>query len=183
MKKRRVISIAVAVTLALGIVAFAAQYVSETIRGTVGASNLGIKVEMLEIKNGEEVPVSEEETEVVPSAEISRIAKVKNTGDQDAWVRAKVYLVSGGESIPAADDGYIELGDVNTEDWTWSDGYWYCNEKLAAGKTSPEIFKSVTIKDTAGTAINGADLKVDAEGTQVKNNGSSALEAEGWPTE
>ena len=176
MNKRRIISIVAILGILAAVSVFAVQYISDVAKNTVKASNVKIKVVMLEDKGSGEVPV-EDETTIVPGGEVSRIAKVKNTGDQTVWVRVKPALVLSDGSI---DSSLITLNGIDTASWTEQGDYWYYNKALEPGETSDALFTSVTISDSIDASFDGANLKVDAEGTQVKNNGSTALEAEGW---
>lgn len=182
MNKKRSISTAIIMVLLLGAVVFAAVMImrvtSDVSRSRITASNVEIKV-LMEETEGQEL--TSDETTIKPEDTVSRIAKVKNTGDQPAWVRVKTSIVVGGETVAYKDNGYLELKEINSDDWAeGDDGYWYYKEILEPGATSTALFKSIDILDV-GTDFDGANLKVDAEGTQSKNNGGSWDEAKGWP--
>ena len=182
MNKKRIASIAVVAGILAVAVVFAARVVSDISESTVNARNLKIKVVMSEENGGTEGPVSGE-TVIIPGAEVSRIARVRNTGAEDAWVRAKANLYVNGDSVLAKDNSYITLKGENTTDWTWreEEGYWYLNEPLKAGATSEVIFTGLKVtEEDLDESFSGANLKVEAEGTQVKNNGSTVFEANGW---
>ena len=186
MKKKRVISIAVILGILACAAVFAAQILSEVSKSTVTASNLDVKLVMLEEQNGTEV-AAPKDTTIMPGVEISKIARVKNTGKEGSWIRVKANLLINGGSIPAAEDNdYIELLGVNDSDWTYNedDGYWYYNEPLKSGETSEALFTGVKFTDDEDLieGVDDSNLEVEAEGTQVKNNGSTVFEAQGWPS-
>lgn len=182
MKKKRIISIAVILGILACAIVFAVQILSDVSKSTVTASNVKIEVVMLEEKEGEEVPFSGDTT-IVPGETISRIAKVENTGKEAAWVRLKPVLVTGDETKPvSADTEKMKLDGLDEENWVKEGDYWYYQKPLEPGETSEPLFKSVIISDSIDGTFDGANLKVDAEGTQVKNNGSMVSEAQGWPS-
>lgn len=180
MNRKRIISICAILGIVLGVAVFAAQNISDIAKSTISASNLDIEVVMEEESGGTVKPVSGETT-IVPGAEISRIATVKNTGKEDAWVRVKADFIINGDSSSAADSDYIELLGLNDSDWKWKDGYWYYTKPLASGAVSEALFTGIKIlPDELDDSFDETNLKVDAEGTQVKNNGSTVFEAAGW---
>ena len=179
MKKRRVLSIAVILGILMGVAVFAAQYTSDVVKSKVSAGNLKVDLVIFETVEGKEVPVTGEVT-IIPGSDVDRIARVKNTGNGDAWVRVKASLVKGDSTESYADTKDIELIGIDADSWELQDGYWYYKKPLAAGATTEPLFTSVSINANIGNDFDGTNLKIDAEGTQVKNNGSTVFEAEGW---
>ena len=182
MKKRIIISAVIILGIFAAVAVLAAQYISDTAKSTISASNVKIELLMLEEKGGAESAVSGE-TDIAPGDEVSRIAKVKNTGDQEAWIRLRPVLVKNGVSTPISDSDEMILNGIDDSNWEQKGEYWYYKKALAAGETSTALFTSVIISDQVGADFDGANLNVEAEGTQVKNNGSSVFEAKGWPSE
>lgn len=187
MKKKRIISIAIITTLLLGIVAFATvitTVVSDVSKNRINASN--VEVELVMLEEGEEGRVpAPDNTPVLPGVTRSRIAMVKNTGKEPAWVRvdALVDAPNGKENIE--EFGYIELGNINDKNWAHKDGYWYYDKILNPGETTEELFTEISFTDDITDRYQGHELNVYivAEGTQSKHNGSTALDAQGWPEE
>ena len=76
--------------------------------------------------------------------------------------------------------------DLNTTDWTLAaDGYLYCNKAIRPGETTAPLFTCVTFDAGMGNEYQDATatVHVAAEAVQTANNGVTALEALGWPTQ
>ena len=152
----------------------------------ITSGNVDIKlVETREDENGDLHPF-ENVSGVMPGQTISKIVRVANTGIGDAFVRVKlekeIELASGSD----ADLSLISL-DINETDWTkHTDGYYYYNHVLPAENpdclTEP-LFTKVEFHETMGNQYQNCKviINVFAQATQVKNNGDSAIEANGWP--
>lgn len=120
---------------------------------------------------------------VLPGASVTKIAEVKNTGASEAWIRVQVEkrMQLGNEFLP--DSEVIGL-NLNTEDWTLGeDGYMYYNEALKPGEVTAPIFTTVTFSKKMGNEYRDVKVNVDvaAEAVQTANNGTSAMDAQGWP--
>ena len=118
----------------------------------------------------------------MPGAEISKIVTVKNTGASDAWVRIKVDMTI---KLANGDKGNPEVMKLDIKDafWTEKDGYYYYNDPLAPGDTTPPLFTTVTFDPKMGNEYQGSTAHIDvkADAVQVANNGDAVLEATGWP--
>ncbi len=136
----------------------------------------------------------EEETEpfvdpsgVMPGTDVTKIPEVVNTGSSAAWIRVKVekkILTGGKEEAPAEEVEKLIGLDINTEDWTYQDGYYYYKSELEPKASTTPVFTKVSISKDMDNAFKNAQIKVDvaAEAVQVANNGESAVTAAGWPT-
>ena len=171
-----------ALALACGVAAFFSM-TSDISKNTIKSSNLKVDLVIFEEVDGEEVPATGEVT-IIPGDDVSRIARVKNTGDEEAWVRVSVQLIKDGEISHYAGGSSVAL-DGRNEKWDFKDGdedHLYYKDPLKPGEMTEPIFRGVEINEEVGTDFDGTNLKVDAEGTQVKNNGSTVEEAKGWTT-
>lgn len=119
---------------------------------------------------------------VMPGAEISKIAVVENTGASDVWVRVKVDKTIILANEDKGNPEVMEL-NINTEDWTEQDGYYYYNDPLAPGYSTPALFTTVTFAPEMGNEYQNctAHIDVKADAVQVANNGDTVLDATGWP--
>lgn len=121
---------------------------------------------------------------VMPGQEVSKIVKVANQGDNEAYVRISleqfIKLADGNVQTDVAD---LILLDVDTVHWTEKDGYYYYNEPLMPGEVTNALFNTVTFALGMGNEYQNskATIKVNVQATQVKNNGESVFEAAGWP--
>ena len=85
-----------------------------------------------------------------------------------------------GEGTP--DIGLVEL-TLNTTDWTERDGYYYSAKALKPGEVTAPIFTAVTFGTAMGNEYQNATATVDvfAQAVQTANNGTTVLDAQGWP--
>ena len=183
MKKRIFVLSLLAVCLSLCIGGTLAYFTSiGTARNVITAGN--IRIELIET-DAEGNPF-EDVSGVVPDVPIDKVVTVENTGDNPCWVRIcvekEIILAEGKNGDP--DLSLLEL-DLKTEDWTEQDGFYYYNEELAAGETTTPLFTTVTFKAEMDNLYEKctAHVTVTAHAVQTANNGSSVLEADGWPTD
>ena len=98
---------------------------------------------MIAKESGETVAF-QDQTGVMPGSEVSKIVQIKNTGDQPVYVRISmdtaIALVNG--SPDEADLSLISF-DIDTENWTLQNGFYYYNAPLAAGETTVPFFTKV----------------------------------------
>ena len=125
----------------------------------------------------------EDVTGVMPETTVTKIVEIKNTGVSDAWVRVMVdkkIVLPTGSITP--DASLVELA-CNTADWTEKDGYYYYTKALKPGEVTAPIFTAVTFKADMGNEYQNATATVDvsAQAVQTANNGSSVMDAQGWP--
>ena len=112
------------------------------------------------------------DTKITPGDKLSRIVRIKNAGKEDAFVRVKVPNVE-----------MLTLSGGNDAMWTRDGDFYYYNETLKSGETSEALFTEVSMAASVVSNLAGASipLKIEAQGTQAANNGSTALDAKGWP--
>lgn len=89
--------------------------------------------------------------------------KIENTGDIDAYIRAKVVITwknAAGNvygAVPSTSDYSISY---NTTDWfKGSDGFWYCKSAVASNAKTANLIVSCT--RTSTTAPDGYELSVE----------------------
>ena len=155
-----------------------------TARNAISSSNVKIR---MNLTNGEGEDVTPSVT-IMPGQSEDRVVTMTNIGSEPAWVRIKAGIdVEGTVSIfnehGAVSEPAVELVDLNTDDWTYRDGYFYYSKALEPGDTTQELFHSVYFGTTIESdyAEKELVLKLDAAATQCANNGTSALDASGWP--
>ena len=134
------------------------------------------------------VPYPEQPIAVMPGTTVSKVVSVHNE-EQTAWVRLRYSVTvfdAHGEILEITPE---ELENVviiqpNGEGWTFRDGWWYCNAALGTGETSEIFCENVKFSaQNMGNKYQRCSVVIDiiAQGVQKANNGSSALEAMGWP--
>ena len=97
---------------------------------------------------------------------------VENTEGRSVWIRARAYW------------GQTFNVEVSGSGWTYneSDGWWYCDEPIAAGETTPSL--KVAIKDIPETVtedeMNEFNIAVVYESTPVYYNEDGSAKAADW---
>lgn len=140
-----------------------------------------VKITLQEWANDDKTEPFKDITGIMPGMEVTKIAEVKNTGDNTAWVRVKIEKSF---DFDGADPNLIGVS-INEDYWTLQDGWYYYTEKLAPEEVTKPIFTAVTFDETMGNAYQDKQATVDvyAQAVQTANNGDSWDKALGWPTE
>jgi hypothetical protein len=156
----------------------------ESTTGEISTAGLEITLEKwAEAEDGSLVETGDSD-EIVPGSEVSKVVWVTNTGKRDTWVRVSVE-----ESITLVDGGEGDLAlmslDLNTEDWTELDGYYYYLSVLEPGQETEPLFTTVSFSEEMDNVYQNstASIDIDAQATQVANNGETVWDAAGWPSE
>ena len=165
-----VLAICVA-TLAAGTLAYFSA--DGTARNVITTGNVSIAVE--EWADADKTQPFEDLTGIMPGT----------TVEADAWIRVRLTsdIRLTGDGTP---DPSLVKPDLNTTDWTLGpDGYLYCNKAIRPGETTAPLFTCVTFDAGMGNEYQDATatVHVAAEAVQTANNGVTALEALGWPTQ
>lgn len=146
----------------------------------------GVDIEIQEwADEKKETPFPEDGiTGVMPGATKTKIAEVKNTGGAPAWIRVKIEKKIELKGTDAVDLDLVKL-DIDTDNWTEKDGWYYYNEKVPANAVTEPIFTTVTFDTTMGNEYQNskATVTVYAQAVQYDNNGTTVTEAQGWPAE
>lgn len=151
-----------------------------------------VKVELVETTdktdaNSDPLPF-EDVDGVMPGMAVSKVVRVVNTGESDAYIRiavdTKINMASDSNAEPDYNLISIDyaIGTAPTE-WTEKDGYFYYNSVLGPGETTEPLFTEVYFKESMGNEYqkSSTEINVTAYATQVAHNGDNALEAKGWP--
>lgn len=146
----------------------------------------GVAIDLLEWADADKtIPFpSDAVSGVMPGTDVTKIVEVRNSGTGSAYVRIRVE-----KSITLADgvEGEVDSGllviDLDEENWTLQDGYYYYNRALAPGEITRPLFASVRFDSSMGNLYqnSSAAVTVEASAVQAANNGDSALSAAGWP--
>ncbi len=156
---------------------------------TMGSISIELHEDKIDPETGDTVPYeTETPVEVMPGVEVSKIVTVENTGSAPAWIRIKVTkrieLAEGqtpGEGEPDTDLIALDIGSS----WTEQDGWYYYNEALEAGETTDPLFNTAAFAGDMSNLYQESTAYIDVlvQAVQTSGNGSSALEATGWPAE
>ena len=121
---------------------------------------------------------------VIPGDIVSKQVSVENVCGHPFYLRVK--LVSGTSNEDLIPEDCMKM-DIDTENWTYQDGFYYFNQVLQPGETTPALFNQVQI---VGSKVNQThigsllQLTVNAYAVQSENNPAEhPWDAAGWPVE
>lgn len=185
MKKKILLVTAVVICLSIAASGTLAYFTAENVTNNVIASG-GVDIELVEQTEGEDGTLVDFPTEgvkgVMPGADISKIVSVKNTGESEAWIRLRVVAsikATDGTNLPA------EVMDYEiSENWYMDlDGYIYYTKPVAPGESTDILFDTVHFAPDMGNEYQNctANITISAQAVQTSNNGSTIMEAAGWP--
>ena len=188
MKKKFIAGAVVAICLSLVTYGTLAYFTPEDTATNVITSG-NIKIELQETAITEDGQVvefeqSQDRFNVMPAQSVSKIVKVQNTGDNDAYIRIAIdKAINLAEGVEGTPDTDLISMDFDYDNWTLKDGYYYYNKPLAPGETTEALFNNVKFDPAMDNMYQNstAIINVDAQATQVKNNGTDVFTAAGWP--
>ena len=192
MKKKILLLAVVAICAAIIASGTLAYFTAEDqVHNVITSGAVDIEIEEWQDKIGN--PYPDDPISVMPGVTVSKIATIKNL-EAEAYIRAKFEVVitredgSAMELSPETLASIISL-TMNGEDWLRKDGdgeWWYYADAVAAGASTEAFFTEVVFDGPNMTNEYQnctVEVIVKAQGVQTANNGSSALEAAGWPAE
>ena len=145
----------------------------------------GIDIALQEYADAGDALVPFEDVDgVMPGMEVSKIVCVENTGASEAWIRVSVVKdIEFAQPVDREPDLALLVLDIDEENWTEQDGYYYYNRALRPGETTEPLFTTVTFAETMGNEYQNSTAAIDvtADAVQTANNGETALDAVGWP--
>lgn len=161
---------------------------SDTARNVITSGGIEVKVVEQQLVNGTLQPYPSQPIPVMPATMVSKIVSVHNS-EQVAWVRMNytltVYDADGKKmDIPADELTKVIVIAPDATNWTQKDGWWYYNTAIASGETTKPLFEEVVF---SGPYMDNkyqdctVEIIVTAQGVQQANNGSTVMEALGWP--
>jgi len=177
MNKKSLITMLVALCLvgAVGVGATLAYFTDKTdVSNKVTMGH--VDIDLFETQNGDETAEGLEFKNIVPGDTLKKDPTVRVAGDsEDCFVRVKVEFT--GFALTDADKAAL-LDDIDTDVWTYVDGYYYHNAKMTAEEEA-KLFEEVKIPTTWGNAYADAafEINVYAEAIQADNTGETAVDA------
>ena len=188
MKRKLLLLSVMVICIAIAAVGTLAFFNTDAIAHNVITTG-GVNIELHEYADAEKTQPFKDLSGVMPGIKVTKIAEVENTGASAAWVRVKLT-----PAIELADDAVLPDGftvntglvkpDVNTTDWELrSDGYYYYHKALAAGESTAVLFSEVNFAPEMPNDYQNSTtiINVSAQAVQTANNGSTVLDAAGWP--
>jgi len=177
---KKIIAIAAAIILAAIAVTGAtlAWFTAEdTATNVLTTGKIGISI----LENGEVQEEGLAFTGVMPGDTKDKAVTVKTDADSaNAWIRAKVEISWGEDSLLLPSMILIEYNDTN---WTaGTDGWYYYKTEVVANTETASLFSTVKLSTEAGNTYAGqtATINVIAEAVQSAHNGNSAQDALSW---
>lgn len=161
---------------------------SDTARNVITSGGVEVVVVEQQLVNGTVQSYPNEPIPVMPATTVSKIVSVQSAA-QAAWVRMNytltVYDADGKEmEIPADELAKVIVIEPDTTNWTQKDGWWYYRTAIKSGETTEPLFEEVVF---SGPYMDNkyqnstVEIIVSAQGVQQANNGSTVMEALGWP--
>lgn len=159
------------------------------VRNSVSASNVKIAINVRDAAGND---MKNKTLIVVPGMSAGRIVTVSNVGREPGWVRVRAVLIDEGTRKEIGAGGIIQdegsevsAALVNTDDWTFKDGYFYYNKILAPSETTSALMERLDFAFSMDNEYAGSEIGFDihAYATQSKHNGEKVMEAKGWPAE
>lgn len=121
---------------------------------------------------------------IIPGDIVSKQVTVENVCEHPFYLRVKLVSGSTNEALSAED--CLKM-DIDTVNWTYVDGFYYYNQILQPGETTPALFTQVEIVGSKvdQTHIGSTlSLTVNAYAVQSENNPADhPWDASGWPAE
>ena len=121
---------------------------------------------------------------IMPGDIVSKQVSIENVCTHPFYLRVK--LVSGSTNEALSTEDCLKM-DIDTENWTYKDGFYYYNVILQPGETTPTLFTQVEIvgNKVDQTHIGSMlSLTVNAYAVQSENNPADfPWTASGWPAE
>ncbi len=127
---------------------------------------------------------------VMPGSTVSKIVSVENNGGAEAWIRVQVkqsMKSATGQDLPLVLKGAVPVMTfaVDSEKWTYQDGWYYYKDTVAADAATEVLFEEIYFASEMGNEYQNctANIEILAQAVQTANNGSTVLDAQGWPAE
>ena len=159
-----------------------------TARNVITSDGIDISIEEWQETPAGLIPYPSQHITVMPGINISKIVTVRNQ-DAQSFVRARLALTlkdaAGKEmEIPSETMKKIIHLAMNAQDWTEKDGWWYYGSAVNTGEATKPLMTGVSfdgINMTNEYQKCTLEIHVYAQAVQAANNGTTVLDAAGWP--
>ena len=181
--KKRILCLTVLViclaTLATGTMAYFVA--EETAYSVITTGCLYMELKQ-ETEDGRPLP-QEGVLNVVPATAADQVAYVKNKGSVPFFTRVLVEKkLSPAEGSDAQLDAALVTLNINEDDWTEKDGFYFYKRILKPGQETAPLYTEVGFAPEMGNEYMDAkvEIRVLAQAVQSANNGADATLALGW---
>ena len=123
---------------------------------------------------------------VLPGYRVEKDVYAKNTGGVPVYIRAKITSVITLDERYSDCQDQIDMSlviyDIDYENWTEQDGYYYYNTPLGALDSTTNLLSAVIFSESMGNIYKDSTIKVTIllETVQANGNGTSVFDASGW---
>ena len=159
----------------------------DTARNVITTGSVSVSVVQQQMVGDVLQPSSNQPIPVMPDTTVSRVVSVQST-KQTAWVRLqyeiKLYDATGAEKVLTDEElSQIIVITPDNTNWTLADGWWYYTDAIGFGEIAQPLFDSIGFTAQMGNDYQGCSvvLQITAQAVQQANNGTTVLEAAGWP--
>lgn len=191
MKRKLIIGSILVILLATLTTGTWAYYSSKTVAHNVITSG-NVKIDLLEWADKDKTKPFVDLTGIMPGTSVTKVPEVKNVGEGEAWIRAKVEI-----SIVNADKEQLPNEKNNKQLVTFKllnngwidgkDGYYYYEKFVKPDGLTEPIFDTVSFDAAMDNPYQNckATVTIKAEAVQTANNpipaGGSVTDIKGWP--
>ncbi len=162
----------------------------ETARNVISSGAVAVELVEKQLADNALADYPDGSISVMPGTEVSKIVSARNL-EEPAWLRMAytvTILDADGEKMDITADELGQIMDLNEDslNWTYSDGWWYYNQALAAGEESKPLFTRVLFSGPEMTdKYQSCVIAIDvvAQAVQQVHNGDTVMDAAGWPTD
>ena len=126
---------------------------------------------------------------ILPGYVVSRELAVKNVGSLPVYVRVRVDSLITLAAAMQGREGEIDPAlvklNINTTDWELHGDYYYHKNPVVSGNSTAPLFTTVTFDPLMGNLYKDSSIELDftVHALQANSNGTSYLDASGWPEE
>ena len=191
MKKKMISIAAIAICLSIltsGTLAY--RTVADTARNVITSKGIGVELVEQQLDGNVLVDYPNEAIPVMPTTEVSKIVSAKNN-EAPAWIRMRytmTVLDAAGtvRNLSQADLAKIILINTDKENWMEKDGWFYYNTAVNKDETTKPLFTEVTFSGPNMDNTyqqNTLKIHVEVQAVQKANNGTTVMDAAGWPEE
>ena len=162
----------------------------DTSHNVITSKKVNIDVLSMTLEDGSLVESGNAAIPIMPATTVNKVVCAQSM-DTPSWIRLQygleVYDSKGDKmTIPKAELESIIIIEPNSADWIEKDGWWYYKAVVASGAKTTPLFEEIKFSGPGmGNEYQNGTVKLSLKGQAVQsaNNGSSVMEAAGWPTE
>ena len=179
--KKRIIALIACIAAALSLLSdttLAYYSVTDIATNVITSGSISVAVHET-TKDGSAFPTGG--VAILPGDTVSKIVRFENTGTAPLYLRVKLEKGVKGSALSA--ESCVSI-DLNENNWTYLDGFYYYNTPLNPGHFTENMFTEVYFDGAAiGNDYIGKifTLSITPYAVQSAHNGTSVFNAQGWP--